>query len=217
MRRALVISLIGLLVLVLVGTLADLVVKSVAQDRLAAYVRLETGAHGASVRLYSFPFLARVLLSGRVETVDIRATSVPAGPVTLSSVTITAHDVRLDRGLLIRDQRVRVLSVASADIALRLAPSTLSAVLGRTVTIGGRDELRVDGSGATLPLHVTVESGKLLLVTAAGVRLGTVDLSVSPVVPPCPLKVSTDATALTLSCHLSPVPPSLLSVFSDSG
>ncbi len=202
------------LLLVALGGVLDAVVRSVAESRLAADLRSSSSADRVTVSLHSTPFLLRLVAAGSVAGVAVSAEQVPTGSLTLERVDVSANGVLVDRGALLFDQRLHVLSIASADITAVVTPAELSSLLGRPVEIAG-GSVRVQLGGRWVTLTLTVEQGHLLALDAGGARLASVDLATTGLLPSCPLVVATEASRVTLSCHLEPVPESLLATLSD--
>lgn len=205
-----------LAVVVAVGAVLDAVAAAVACSRLADQVRSSAVAQSATASIDSFPFLGRLLVNGDVGRVVVIARGVPAGDLVLDSVTVDARRVRVDRHSLLPSLRPVVESIASADVTIRVTPQQLSAAVGHPVSLSSDNRLDVQLGGVDVPVTLAVGAGDVLTATAGGVRLLAVDLAEAPVVPRCGLAISDSAGLLMLSCHVAPVPASVISALSHS-
>jgi hypothetical protein len=176
---------------------ADLALKAVAQNAIAADVKRSTHAESASASIHSSPFLFDAAVRGRVDRIDVTARGVPAGPVRIDQVRLDASQIHFDRGQLLNDRKVVLTSVGQA---------TLSA----EVELSG-----IEGAIASgLDLQVTASGSNHVAVSIAGRTLIVIDLTRIPIVPDCPLTISHTGTQYTFSCTVSPVPQSVLAALS---
>ena len=108
MRRLLAVLLLLAAALAVADVAAERLAESEVEARLAAEV---PEASGVSARISSFPFLGRLLTSGRVAGVDARARGLQVEGLDLDLVAVHLEGVTLDRRLLWDDQRVAVLDI----------------------------------------------------------------------------------------------------------
>lgn len=188
---------VGLVVVLALLLVADRVGAAYASDAIAAEVQSSTRLQSEpEVEIEGFPFLTQAL-AGRYERVEVRATDVPAGELTLSRLdtTLTGVQVPLSEALSgsvrsVPVERVRArallgydeLSRRSGDRRLSVAPagdgrvrvSGSLQVLGRTLSATAVSRVEaVDGA-----IVVTAESYDVgneaaddLLTRALGDRL----------------------------------------------
>lgn len=182
---------------ILVGL--DLAARSVTESALADHVKASTHAASTSATINSFPFLWDAAVEGRVDNVTVVDRNIPAGPITLESVTVAAHQVRFDRKVLFNAHSVRLTSIGSATVTV-------------TTKLTGLEQ----GVASALGAAVSVQPGDELVVRLAGRTVFSYRLSRIPLIPDCPLQLSQAAGTYTLSCTVSPVPPSVLAALSHS-
>lgn len=97
-RSGWVIGLITLAVLVVLAVIADQVGRVVAQNAIASKLQSSSGTSvKPSVSIEGFPFLTQVAAHD-LRVVDISASNVPAGKVTVTSVKAKATGVHLSSG-----------------------------------------------------------------------------------------------------------------------
>ncbi len=193
---------------------ADYAARQVAQDQLAAHIRQSTSASSASATIHSFPFVYDVLAHGSVTKVDATADGVPAGPLRLQQVTVSAHQVQIDRHQLVADHRIHVTAIARATATVTVTAAPISAVAGAPVSLSSGNVVSAAVHGVTVPAVIGVE-GQTLTLSAAGVRLLSVDLKQSPVVPACAMTLVVRPGELQVSCTVAPVPPSVIAALSQ--
>ena len=194
--RRLVLVLI-VVVAILVGL--DLAGRAVTESALASHVKSSTHAKSTSATINSFPFLWDAAVEGRVQNVTVVDNGVPAGPLTLDSVTVQAHQVRFDRKVLFNAHSVRLTSISSATVTV-------------VTHLTGLEQTVATALGTVL----SVQPGDELVVRAAGHTLFSYKLSQIPLIPDCPLQVSQSGGSYSLSCAVAPVPASVLAALSHS-
>lgn len=199
-RRRWPAALLVLIVLVGAGLVGlDLWARSATESAIASDVQRSTHAGAVTARIDSEPFLWDVAAEGRLSAVTVTGTSVPAGPLTVDRVTVSARDVHFDRHALVQDRTVRITSVASADVTVVVHLSgleqSLASVLGVEVVPSGSDRLEL---------------------RAAGHTVATVNLTKIPLIPVCPLSVTHQGASYVLSCSVAPVPAPVLAALSRS-
>jgi len=86
------------------------------------------GSH-ADVTISSSPFLVRLAISGTVRQIDAHVTGVTAGSLTLSSVDVAVHNLRISRTSLM-DGSVRLLGMSSATITVTVSVAEVLQALG---------------------------------------------------------------------------------------
>lgn len=192
-RRLLVLLIV--LAAVLVGL--NYAARAVTETALADHVKASTHARSASATVRSFPFLWDAAVEGRVRDVTVVDRGVPAGPVTLDSVTVVAHQISFDRKVLFNAQKVRLLSISSATVTV-------------TTHLTGLEQSVAALTGAT----VSVQPGDELTVRVAGRTVLSYKLSTIALIPDCPLQVARVGGGYSLSCTVAPVPAAVLAALS---
>ena len=94
--------------------------KAYAESKMEQVIEDRTpGEQDPSVEISSFPFLGRLLVSGTVGDIAMRAHAVTAGPVDIDNVELELTGVRVDRDLLFQ-REVKLREIESGIIRLHL-------------------------------------------------------------------------------------------------
>lgn len=205
----------GVVLLALVALGANYAALYIAQDTLANRLRADSGARSASVAIRSEPFLWDLAVKGHLAEVDVSASSVPAGPLVLSRVSLRAQGVTLDEPDLRRHLKVRVVAVDSATVSISVSPADLEAALERSflsgvVSLAGGNLVRLGSGPLSLLGHLEVLHGDVLALVVGAHTLLSITLSSSDLVPDCPFALAANAESITLSCQVSPVPSKVI-------
>lgn len=198
-----------LVTLVVLGGLlavADVVAEDVAEGELETRLAAEIPeASGVSARISSFPFLGRLLTSGRVAEVDAQARGLEVEGLDLDVVAVDLDGVTLDRTLLWDDQRVAVTDIDHGRVRAEVTQAALSQRLGVDVRLeSGRASVTVAGRRITAEL--SVRDGRLI-VGGAGLSLPALDV-VAPLLP-CIADAEIVPGRVLLTCDFTEVPEEL--------
>ena len=204
------------MVIVALAIGVDIAARIIAQDRIASRAKTSTHAQSASASISSFPFLYDVLVDGTARNVAVHARGVPLGPLTVSQVDVSVHDVHFDKGELFNHRKVRVTSISSATAAVTITASDLTAATHVAVSISG-NTVTASIAGLQIPVTVTVTNSHELAFSTADHSPVIFDLARTPLLPACPMQLTTQHSALRLSCTIAPVPASLIAALSTSG
>lgn len=199
-----------LLFLLILGALlagADIAAKSAAEERLEDRAQEAAGA-GANVTadIRSFPFLGRLLLSGSVPEVRVRARDVEAPPLTLAQVRVDLDGVTLERNALYGGN-VHLKDISSGEISVLLDAGLLTRLLGVPITIDG-DEVTVTVAGQPVTADAEVQGGSLVL-RVAGLPVLSLPKVTTPLVACTATRVEVEGEQVRLTCALDTVPPVL--------
>jgi len=202
MRKLLFLALLAAL---LVG--ADLAAKSVAEKRIEDRAEEAAGAGAsATATIGSFPFLGRLLVSGSVPEVSVRASGVEAGPLTLRAVTVDLDGVKLDRDALFGGD-VQLRDIDRGRVTVELDSGVLSRVLDVPITIED-GTVGVEVAGQRVTARAEVREGALV-VNVEGLPALTVPI-VRTELSPCDVAgVEVRGDRLLLSCQIADVPEAL--------
>jgi hypothetical protein len=193
-----------LAVLVISGLVAtSFATRAVAEQTLANRIKKSTGAESVSASVESPAFLYDVLVPATIQGVHIVATGVPEGLLRLDQVTVNASQIHLDRHQLVADQKVHIVAIGDATITALIKPEGLASVV-------------VSGAGL-LGVHVVLAHGHDLAVEVLGHQVYSVDLASNPLLPDCAFSLQQTSAGYSLSCHVAPVPQSMLDVISRHG
>jgi hypothetical protein len=196
---------------VLVGGLGlDVAAKKYAEGQLASKAESRAGGQAsASARISSFPFVGRALVSGEVSEVDLRMSRVVAEGVTMASLDIDLHGMRIDRNKLLSSRKVEVTAISVGTVTAAFDAAGLSQLAHVPVDI-------VDGA---VQVHV---AGRVVSATPSIDAAGTLSLQLGALpavrarlprsgLAPCAASSSrVKGGRLEVSCTIHDVPPALL-------
>jgi hypothetical protein len=203
--RKLIVGVVVLAVLAVLLGIGDVVARRYAEDRIEQQIDHRDAGATSSVHISSFPFVARLLLFGRVEKISAHVRHVSVDRLTLDQVDLTVTGVKLDRNQLFH-RNVVVKSIRTGTVAAVLSEQAVDQVLHLPITFGdGAVQLSV--GGVTVGVSVAVADNQLRL-SAAGHEL-TIPIPELPVLP-CVAGVTVEPGRLVLTCTFHQVPTALL-------
>ena len=203
-----------IVVIVALAIGVDIAARVIAEHQIASRARSSTGAQSTSASINSFPFLYDLLVDGDARSVAVHLHHVPIGPITVDRVDVQVRDVHVEKTELLYHHKVRVTSISSATAGLTITASDITSATGIPVTISG-NTVTANVAGVLIPVSVTVTGNDSLSFNVVGHRVVSFNLARTPVVPICPMRVTTQQSALQLSCTVSPVPASLIAALSS--
>jgi hypothetical protein len=175
-----------------------------------------------------FPVLAYLFGQGRVPEVSVRLNHVlftvrrlifsRVRNVPAKRLVVDLRDVSISRADLLQHQKLVVTAIGSASASLTITASDLSTMVGLPVGLPGHGLIDVRIAGVTVTGSLVVAPGDLLVLSAGGRRLASIDLRSGKVLSLCPVAVAFDPGKLVASCAMRPVPRSLIAaVLGSSG
>lgn len=198
-----------LLVLVIVGVIVavDLMAKNVAEDELVERVRAEVPqAEASSARIRSFPFLARLLTTGRVSEVEAEANGVMVRGLRFTAIEVSLRGATFDRDQLVRDRRVVLQRIDRGTVRAEIGEDDLSRALGVPIRLSdGRGSVTV--SGQEYSARLEVRQNRLVV---AGVDLDLPELDLLAPLMPCVGNAQVQTGRILLSCDFTEVPQEFL-------
>lgn len=202
---ALLAVILGLLVV------ADVTAKRLAEEELADRVRARVPEAGStSASIHSFPFLPRLLASGRVAEVDAAVTDVTVRGLQFASIEVVLRGVELDRRQLVDQRRVVLQSIQFGRVTAEVTDDALSEAFGTPVTLeDGRASVSV--RGRRVEAEVAVRDGELV-VGGAGISLPGLNV-VAPLLP-CVANAEIGDGRVLLTCDVTEIPEEL-ALFTD--
>lgn len=209
-----VVLLVILSVLVALAIGVDIAARIVAEHQVASRAKSSTQAQSSSASINSFPFLYDVLVDGTVRNVTVHLTEVPFGLLTVGHLDLSVHNVDIDKGQLFAHRKVRVTAISSATASITITAADISAATHVALAISG-NTVTASIAGVQIPVSVTVTNSHFLTFNVAGNPAVSFDLARTPLVPPCAMQLTSQQSALRLSCTIAPVPPSLIAALSS--
>ncbi|HUQ62368.1 MAG TPA: DUF2993 domain-containing protein [Acidimicrobiales bacterium] len=203
-------KLLLVVLLLIVGMLvvADFAARAAVEDQLQANLRKDVpSATSASVEIDSFPFLARLLVSGELSELHASATDVDAGPLSLARVTVDLQDVHIDRDALLRQRRVELTGIGKGTATAEITQEELSDALNVPVQLSnGKIGVRAGPLQASAKVSV---QDNVIRVNAGPVSLPAIRIPKAPLLP-CVANAEILDGRIRVSCTLDEVPPELL-------
>ncbi|MGH9163892.1 MAG: LmeA family phospholipid-binding protein [Acidimicrobiales bacterium] len=187
---------------------ADVAARKVAEQRIADRAEQAAGEGAtATARISSFPFVARLLVSGSVPKVSVHARAVKAGAFRLSAVNLDLDGVALDRHALYGGT-AKLRDIDEGTVTVELDAALLSGVLELPVTIED-GAVRVGVLGQQVTAKADVRDGVLIL-GVAGIPALRVPVARTELSPCDAAAVEVAGDRLRLTCRVRDVPPALV-------
>jgi hypothetical protein len=206
--RALRNLLIFVVVLLVVGVIADIGTKRLLENRIEAEIEgadrtVDVGNVDAEIK--SFPFLGRLGLRGEVDHFNLRLEDLVTPGVTFQVLQLTVDGVTFDRSVLL-NARVQVQHLDRATIKAEITEAAASEAVGVPVTFTpGTATVEVAGQARTAA--VAVVDGDLSL-SAEGVGDLTITLSETDYFP-CVIDATVKQGKVVVRCTATELPPAL--------
>ena len=201
-----------LVAVVAVGALVfDVILKNQAETELTAEVaRRVPGTTGIESTISSFPFVGRLLVSGKVPKVVVTAQHAASEPVALSDVRVEVLDVEMDTAAA-RDGRVVVRSIGRGSVKADVRADQINPRLPRGFQVELQDgKAAVRGPASTQAELVATPEGAIQL-RVAGRSLLDIPFPKTDLLP-CAPTASFVRGAVRLACSFDEVPELLLDV-----
>ncbi|HUR18285.1 MAG TPA: DUF2993 domain-containing protein [Acidimicrobiales bacterium] len=202
MRKLLALGIV-LTVLLAVDQAARLFAENKLEEKAQAEVR---GAGEVEAGISSFPFLGRLLLSGSVSAVEVRAERAGLSDLLSAAVEVDLYGVRLDRDDLFSG-KVKLRGIDTGTITVELDSTALQRVLKLPVTVAG-GEVRVTLAGRAVAARAAVDAGSLVL-EVAGIRTMRVPIARNGLVSCTAADLEVTGGIIRLTCEVDEVPPAL--------
>lgn len=207
MRKLLLVLLIAIVGLLIAADFAARVVVTNQLERNLA--RDVPSATSASVAIDSFPFLGRLVVSGKVATLHASVTDVDAGPLKLARATVDLQDVQIDRQALLRQRRVVLTSIGGGTATAEITQEQLSDALNVPVRLSN-GKVGVRAGPLQASAKVTVRDNVIRLNTGP-VSLPAIRIPKAPLLP-CVANAEVLDGRIRVSCTLNQVPEELLRI-----
>ncbi|HVE47091.1 MAG TPA: DUF2993 domain-containing protein [Acidimicrobiales bacterium] len=179
-----------------------------AENKLEEKARAEArGASSVEASISSFPFLGRLLVSGNVSTVEVRAEQATLSDLLSGSVEVDLRGVRLERDALFSG-KVRLQRIDAGTVAVELDAAGLGRVLKLPVTIED-GQVRLTVAGRTVTARAAVVAGELVLQMGALPAL-SVPITRNGLMNCTAADAEVRGDTIRLTCAVDEVPPALL-------
>lgn len=204
-----------LVLLAVLYVVLDVIASTIAENQLRQAVVSRTGAASASARVSTVPLLFDIVALGSASGIDLRLHDVPVDGLDVSTIQVTAASVHIDRGVLIGSRKIRVTGISGAEVTATVTAAAIGKVIHHEVLLEGGNTVRVHVGPLFVPATLAITHGHYLTIEEQGLQLLHVNLSVNPLVQACALQLTVGHGSASLTCHISTVPPSLLSTISS--
>lgn len=168
-----------------------------------------------SASVGGFPFVPRILLTGKVSSAGVHLENVTAGPLVLAEVDIDLHGVELDRGRLISQRKARITAIDRGRVTSTVTAPALSEALGGVPVRMAEGTITLTVAGRDVPVTASVNAQGRLTLSGEFARPFTLTIPPTDYVP-CVGEVTVLAGRMTTSCEIRDVPPALLDVVQDA-
>jgi LmeA-like phospholipid-binding len=184
---------------------ADVASRIAIQHQLEQRIDSYLPTASTQVRISSFPFLAKVAGTGRVDKVTVHARHVSQGDFVLDRVDVTVTGVKINRSLLLHQRQLEIVSIAGGTVNVDMTQADFARLVGVPVTLGS-GVARVTVGGVPVTGRVSVVDGRLRL-DAAGLPV-SVPIPSLPVLP-CLAQVTIVPGHIVGSCTFHEIPAAL--------
>ncbi len=190
---------------------ADVVLKNRAQMELASRVEARVpGTTGVSAKISSFPFVGRLLLSGRVPEVVVAAQHTTVADVSLDDIRIQVEDVEMDSAAA-RQGRAVVQSIGRGSVQADLREDQVNPRLPRGYQVHFQDDKATVSGPLQVPAQLLATPEGALQLRVANRSLFDLPFPKTDLLP-CSPKAVFISGAVRLSCTFEMVPPLLLNL-----
>ncbi|MDP9404714.1 MAG: DUF2993 domain-containing protein [Actinomycetota bacterium] len=196
---------LGFVLAVLAGL--DQGARVFAENKLEERARAEVrSAASVDASISSFPFLGRLLVSGSVPRVEVRAERSALSDLLTGAVNVDLRGVELERDALFSG-RVRLQGINGGTITVELDAAALGRALKLPVSIAG-GEVLVTLASRTVSARAAVDAGALVL-DVAGLRTFRVPIARNGLVNCTAVAAEVAGSTIGLTCQVDEVPPAL--------
>ena len=198
--------LVAALAIVLIGlAVGDVAARQWSEGELARRIEATAPGSRATVHVSSFPFLGRLAASGSISKITAHIDRVSVASLPFAFFDMEVDGVKLDRNMLIQDQKVKLLSIRRGVVKGEITEAGLSAAIGEQVHFGS-GQLQVDVHGVPVTAKVDIVNNRLVI--SGPVSLG-VAIPKLPVLP-CAVSAPIQPGRLDVACEVREIPPALL-------
>ena len=184
------------LVVFVLGLVADLGLKAMAESQIETTARREAPDASADAAIPVFPFLPPLLLAGKVDEVSVHMANVEAGATVFERLDFDLRGVEISRRALLDDREVQLVGIDRG---------TVTAVVSLPSAVRG---VPVSGLTARVADRTIVVSGP----GGISVRLPMPRASLVP----CEGTATLVGSRVRISCTIEEIPPALVEAFNQA-
>jgi len=185
----------------------DQAARVFAENKLEERARAKApGASSVKADISSFPFLGRLLLSGSISNVELRAERTELNSALTGAVEIDLRGVTLKRDALFSGS-VKLEDIDSGTVAVELDTPAIGRVLKVPVTVSD-GEVRVTIAGRTIAARTSTSNGVLRL-QVSGFPPFELPVARTDLFNCTAANVTVKGDVIRLSCDVDEVPPAL--------
>jgi hypothetical protein len=198
-RKLLAAALIVLALLIV----ADIGARLYSQHQLAQRIDdAQPGAH-ARVQISGFPFLGKLMASGRVDKITAHLDHAGQGQFVLDTVDITVVGARINRNNFVRNRRLEIDRITTGAVVATMSQADFDRLVGLPVVFD-QGSAHAVVAGVTVTARVAIVNNRLV---ASGLPV-SIPVPSLPVLP-CAATVTIVPGHLRASCIFQQVPPAL--------
>jgi LmeA-like phospholipid-binding len=200
---------IGALVVLLVAILVvgDVTARVYAQNQLQDRINANVPNANAKAHISGFPFLGKLLFTGKVDKITAHIERATEGQFTFDGIDLTVNGVKLNRGQLIRNRRVKVQSISSGTVKADMSQEDFDRLVGGLPVVLGDGTVQLTAGGTTVTAQVTVVDNQLHF-SGRGLP-AVIPIPKLPVLP-CAASITIIPGHLVVTCTFHEVPTALL-------
>ncbi len=141
-------SIFTVVVVLIVLVIGDRVARAIAENEIANQIKSADSQISPSVNIPGFPFLTQII-ARNIHEIDISASNVPAGPITITSVSAVAKGVHINGSF--NGGKVNSITgtvfVGFSSLSSALSSQT-QGIVGLTLASAGPDKIKATASFA---------------------------------------------------------------------
>lgn len=198
---------IAFVVLVAILSVGDVSSRVYAQNQLQSRVDANVPDANAKVHISGFPFLGKLVFSGKVDKITAHLEHATEGLFTFDGIDLSVSGVKLSRSQLFRDRRVRVQSISSGTVKATMSQAAFDRLIGGLPVVLGDGTLQLRMGGSTVTARVSIVNNQLRLQGPA--LPSVIPIPKLPVLP-CAASVTVVPGRLIMACTFHEVPSALL-------
>jgi len=188
---------------------ADVVVKNRAENELADQVTARVpGTTGVRAKISSFPFVGRLLVSGKVPKVVVKAQHSSVGDLSLEDIQVEVEDVQMDTGEATSGKAV-VRSIGRGSVMADLRQDQINARLPRGYRVQLEEGKAVVSGPVGIQAQLVASPEGMIQLRVASRSLFDLPIPKTELLP-CSPRAAFVSGAVHLTCTFEQVPQFLV-------
>jgi hypothetical protein len=198
---------VAFVILVVILIVGDVTARVYAQNQLRDRINANVPNANATAHITGFPFLGKLAFTGKINKISAHVEHASEGRFTFDGIDLVVKDVKLDRGQLFRNRRVKVVSISSGNVKADMSQADFDRLVGGFPVVLGSGTVQVTEGGATVTARVSVVNNQIHI--DGGGLPAVIPVPKLPVLP-CVASVTVIPGHLIVTCTFHEVPSALL-------